>query len=63
MNTEQTKLDSAGLYNEGRYLWREYIRVNGSAFNPTQEGISKLARLLDLSPDWIRVRIKAYLGY
>lgn len=45
----------------GRDLWQEYVRLNGYAFKPSDDGLKKLARSLDLTVSWIRKRINAYL--
>jgi len=49
-------------WSEGRDLWWEYVRVNGYSWEPTDAGISKLARLLDLRQKYIRQKINAYLN-
>lgn len=46
---------------EGRGYWIEYTRINGYAFYPTQEGLEKLARNLDLEISYIRRKITKYL--
>ena len=55
----QTQRNLAKL---GRSYWHEYVRVNGYAFEPKADGISKLARLLDLTPKHTRLAIRAYLN-
>lgn len=49
------------LAREGSFLWAEYVRVNGYAFRPTQDGLRKLSRLLDLNIHYISKRITKYL--
>ena len=46
---------------EGSRLWQEYVRVNGYAFRPTQDGLRKLSRLLDLNVPYIAKCITKYL--
>ena len=46
---------------EGRDLWHEYVRVNGYSFEPKDEGLKRLSRLLDLKVSYIRKRIHNYL--
>jgi len=48
-------------FEMGRSLWQEYVRVNGYAFAPKQEGLQKLARLLDLNVPYLRKMINAFL--
>lgn len=49
------------LAKEGRFLWSEYVRLNGYAYSPSESGLKLLSKLLDLSIPWIRKRINAYL--
>lgn len=49
------------LWFEGRKLWQEYININDYSFSPTNEGIKKLSKHLDLNQKYIRERINAYL--
>lgn len=49
------------LFSEGRHLWLEYVRINGYAFEPNNEGIKKLSKLLDLNQSYIRKCINTYL--
>lgn len=49
------------LAREGRFLWLEYVRINGYSFSPSENGLKALARSLDLSVPWIQKRINAYL--
>lgn len=56
MTIEQSK-----LWHEGRELWFEYTRVNGYSFTFNNEGIKKLAKLLDLKQSYIQKRINTYL--
>ena len=48
-------------FKEGHALWSEYVRVNGYAFEPKKDGITKLARLLDLKQSYIQEHINFYL--
>jgi len=56
MTIEQTKL--AGL---GSSYWLEYVRVNGYSWRPSEKGLNKLSRLLDLNKAHIRKAIYLYL--
>jgi hypothetical protein len=56
MNSEQT-----ALWREGQILWQEYINANGYSWTYNNKGISKLSRLLDLKPKYIRQRLCVYL--
>jgi hypothetical protein len=49
------------VWEDGKDLWFEYIRVNGYAFNPSDKGIKELSRLLDLNQKYIKERINFYL--
>jgi len=49
------------MFVEGRSLWYEYIRVNGYSFEPKEEGLTKLSRLLDLKKCFIRKCINTFL--
>ena len=46
---------------EGKDLWFYYVKINGYTFRPIEEGLSKIARLLDLRISYIRERINLYL--
>lgn len=48
-------------FADGRAMWQEYVRVNGYAWKPTDAGLSKLARILDLRVSYIRQRINTFL--
>lgn len=54
-------IDQMQLVKEGKELWFEYVRVNGYAFYPNQNGLKKLCRLLDLNISWVKKRINLYL--
>lgn len=49
-------------FNEGRDLWHYYVNINGYSFYPTDGGIAKISRLLDLKQSYIRQRINAFLS-
>lgn len=49
------------LWNDGKILWCEYVKLNDYAFNPTIEGIKKLSKLLDLNVNYLMERITFYL--
>lgn len=49
------------LFYDGCDLWHIYGHVNGYSFCPNDKGISKLARLLNLKPSYIRKRITTFL--
>lgn len=57
MTTEQMK-----YAKEGRDYWQQYVTVNGYAFSPTDEGLAKLSRNLDLNIQHLRKCIHAYLS-
>jgi hypothetical protein len=56
MTTEQMK-----YAKEGRDYWQQYVAVNGYAFRPTEDGLKKLSRNLDLNVPYLRKCINAYL--
>lgn len=60
-NATITVMDKIKIFIEGRTLWLEYVRVNGYAWEPTEEGLKRLSRLLDLNAPYIRKCINAYL--
>jgi hypothetical protein len=57
MTTEQMK-----LFPLGRDYWYEYLRVNGYARKPNEEGLKKLSRLLDLNIPHLRKAIYVFLS-
>jgi hypothetical protein len=48
-------------FAEGRNLWYQYQQVNGYAFRPTDEGLKKLSRNLDLNIPYLRKNINVFL--
>ena len=56
MNIEQRK-----LWYEDKQIWNEYVNVNGYSFTFKDSGISKLSKLLDLKPSYIKQRLCIYL--
>lgn len=56
MTTDQMK-----LAREGRSYWQQYIKINGYAFCPSEKGLKKLSRNLDLDITHLRKCINAYL--
>lgn len=54
-------IESNKIISEGKSLWAEYVKVNGYAFYPNNNGIEKLARLLDLNKTYIKKCITSYL--
>ena len=56
MTTEQTH-----EAEQGRDYWYEYVRLNGYAFYPTEEGLKHLSRNLDLNIPHLRRCITRYL--
>ena len=48
-------------FTEGRDYWYEYVRINGYAFEPTDIGLKKLSRELDISVSHLRRRINTFL--
>lgn len=57
MTIDQMKLARLGLS-----YWQEYVRINGYAFAPSDDGIRRLGRLLDLNSKHLRKCINAYLA-
>jgi hypothetical protein len=57
MTTQETK-----LFFEGKGYWYEYVRVNGYAFHPTEKGLSKLSKLLDINVPHLRKCINIFLS-
>ena len=49
-------------FEEGRGLWIEYVKVNGYAFEPKDDGLKVLSKRLDLNIPYIRNRINIFLG-
>lgn len=56
MTTKELKLAKLG-----KYYWYEYVQLNGYAFHPTNNGIKKLAKNLDLNITHLRKCINLYL--
>ena len=50
-----------GLWNEGKGLWFEYVRLNGYSWTFCNKGVKKLSRLLDLNEKYIKERLTIYL--
>ncbi len=48
-------------FTEGRALWQQYVNVNGYAFTPTESGLKKLSRNLDLNVSYLKKLINAFL--
>ena len=48
-------------FSEGRGYWLYYVKINGYAFRPTEAGLQKIARLLDLNVPYLRKTINVYL--
>ena len=46
---------------EGGDYWHEYVRLNGYAFRPSEEGLKRLSRDLDLNIPYLRKLINLYL--
>lgn len=49
------------LFYEGRSYWMEYVKVNGYAFYPTEQGLTKLSRLLDINKPHLKKSINIFL--
>lgn len=56
-------------FNEGRYLWRQYVnlngfdmKLNGFAMKPTPKGLETLAKNLDLNIPYLEQHINFFLG-
>ena len=56
MTIEERKL---ALLGSG--YWFEYVRINGYSWCPTENGLSKLSRMLDVNKKHIRKAINLYL--
>ena len=56
MTIEQRK-----LANDGAGYWFEYVRINGYSKNPTENGLAKLSRILDLDKKYLKEPIYLYL--
>jgi len=54
-------MDKAEQFREGQTLWFEYVRVNGYSFNPNNQGLQRLSKLLDLKQTYIAKLINFYL--
>jgi hypothetical protein len=50
------------LAGEGKSFWQQYVNLNGYAFSPTEEGLKKLSRNLDVNIPWLRKCINLYLS-
>jgi hypothetical protein len=48
-------------YLEGSDYWQYYVKINGYAFNPTESGLKKISRLLDINLKHLRKCINLYL--
>jgi len=48
-------------FSEGRDLWLQYVNLNGYAFEPTNDGLKKLSRNLDLNIPYLRKMINFFL--
>lgn len=49
------------LFTEGRFYWQAYVNLNGYAFYPTEKGLVKLSRNLDLNLKYLRKCINVFL--
>ena len=49
------------LFEEGRSLWLEYVRLFGYAFEPKDKNIREMSRLLDLNVPYIKKCINVFL--
>jgi len=47
--------------HEGRDYWQYYVKINGYSYRPNDEGLKKIARLLDLNVPYLRQHINLYL--
>ena len=57
MTIEQSK-----LFPLGRSYWYEYLKVNGDAMRPTEKGLKKLSKLLDINLPHLRKAIYIFLS-
>ena len=54
-------IEERKLAHLGSGYWLEYVRINGYSRQPTEKGLSKLSRLLDINKKHIRKAINLYL--
>jgi len=53
--------DKIRHFTEGRALWQQYVTLNGYSFQPTESGLSRLSRNLDLNVPYLKRMINAFL--
>lgn len=56
-----TQAEKHKEFIQGRDYWQQYVNVNGYAFRPTEDGLKKLSRNLDLNVPHLRKNINAFL--
>jgi cobalamin biosynthesis Co2+ chelatase CbiK len=49
------------LWVEGKDHWYQYVKLNGYAFEPNEEGLKKLSKDLDISVRHLKKCINIYL--
>ena len=54
-------IDDGRLFYEGRDYWQQYVFLNGYAFRPSDDGLKKLSRNLDLNIPYLKKLINIYL--
>lgn len=54
-------IQSMERFEEGKSYWYEYVRVNGYSSKPTENGLLKLSKLLDIDKSHLRRMINLYL--
>lgn len=55
-------LSQRRLAEEGRSYWLQYVNLNGYSFEPTETGLQKLSRNLDINVTHLRRCIHLYLS-
>lgn len=46
---------------EGRDYWYQYLKVNGDAFRPNEDGLKKLSKNIDINVPYLRKCINIIL--
>jgi hypothetical protein len=54
-------IEQIQMFYQGRDYWFQYLTVNGYAFRPTEDGLKKLSRNLDLNVPHLRKYINIFL--
>ena len=54
-------IEESKKFIEGRDYWLYYVKINGYSFQPNEEGLRKISKLLDLNVPYLRKCINIYL--